>query len=282
MQNNQNPREIMLGLSGASEISILDVLVFLKQAYKTILIFGALGALAAIIYLVVTPKQYEALAQITMAQIVASNNGNINPPATNIEEPALLTARLSNPTSFTPEAIAACGLEGQPNASALLAKAIKIAPAKGLPNIVDLKTFGASPEAAEVCANGIYALIQKSQLQIMAPYLEEVQIRLADDQERLERAKDLVSRSDKGGAAMSATYLSTRDEIRYLLDDMTGLKNILSTSHNRTTRLIAPIYTSNLPVEPKKLTALMTGLFSGLFLGLLISLGGRMIIRARG
>lgn len=282
MQNNQNPREIMLSLSEASEISILDVLVFLKQAYKTILIVGALGALAAIIYLVVTPKQYESFAQISMAQIVASNNGNINPPATNIEEPALLTARLSNPTSFSPETIAACGLEGHPNAGALLAKKIKVAPAKGLPNIVDLKTFGTSPEEAEVCANSIYALIQKTQLQIMAPYIEEVKIRLADDQERLERAKDLVSRSDKGGAAMSATYLSTRDEIRYLLDNMTGLKNILSSNHNRTTRLIAPIYTSNLSVEPKKLTILMAGLFSGLFLGLLFSLGRRMIVRAKG
>lgn len=54
-----------------SDTSLIDILRFLKGAYKTICIFGAFGLVAAIIYLVVTPKQYEATAQIAMAQISA-------------------------------------------------------------------------------------------------------------------------------------------------------------------------------------------------------------------
>ena len=80
---------------------------------------------------------------------------------------------------------------------------------------------------------------------------------------------------------MSATYLSTRDEIRYLLDEMTGLKNILASNQNRATRLIAPIYASDVPISPKKRIALATGLFAGLFLGLLIALARQMIAKLK-
>ena len=86
-----------------SEISLLDILRFLKSAYKTILIFGVLGITLSIAYLVITPKQYEATAQIVMAQIGAANNNNnnnISPLGINIEEPALLIARLAMPTSI--------------------------------------------------------------------------------------------------------------------------------------------------------------------------------------
>ena len=269
--------------SQEDETSLIDILRFLKGVYKTILIFGVVGIAAAIAYLVITPKQYEATAQITMAQIGAANNNNnnISPLGINIEEPALMIARLSTPMSFTQEELTACGFEGKPDAAAALAKAIKLTPAKGVPNVVELKTFGPSPEAAQGCANAIFDFTKKTQAQIVAPYIEEVKIKLLDDEQRINRAKELVSRSDKGGSAMSATYLSTRDEIRYLLDEMTGLKNILASNQNRATRLIAPIYASDVPISPKKRIALATGLFAGLFLGLLIALARQMIAKLK-
>ena len=192
-----------------------------------------------------------------------------------------MIARLSTPMSFTQEELTACGFEGKPDAAAALAKAIKLTPAKGVPNVVELKTFGPSPEAAQGCANAIFDFTKKTQAQIVAPYIEEAKIKLADDEQRINRAKELVSRSDKGGSAMSAAYLSTRDEIRYLLDEMTGLKNILASNQNRVTRLIAPIYASDAPISPKKRIALAGGLFAGLFLGLLIALARQMISRLK-
>lgn len=270
--------------SQADEISLIDILRFLKSAYKTILIFGVFGIAASIAYLVITPKQYEATSQIVMAQIGATNNNNnnnnISPLGINIEEPALMIARLSSPTSFTPTELAACGFEGKLDGATALAKTIKLAPA-GVPNVVELKTFGNSPEAAKDCANAIVDFTKKTQAQILAPYIEEAKIKLADDEQRISRAKELVSRSDKGGSAMSAAYLSTRDEIRYLLDEMTGLKNILASSQNRATRLVAPIYASDTPISPKKRNVLAAGLFEGLLLGLLIALARQMIAKMK-
>ncbi|MBT8615106.1 hypothetical protein G6652_04965 [Polynucleobacter paneuropaeus] len=268
-----------------SEISLIDILRFLKDAYKTILVFGILGTVAAIAYLAITPKQYEASVQVAMAQISAANNNNnnnnINPLGINIEEPALLIARLSSPTSFTPEAVAACGLQDQANAALALSKSIKLMIPKGVANVVELKTFGESQQVAQDCAQGVFDLIKTTQAQIVAPYIEEAKVKLADDQERLQKAKEVVARSDKSGAAMSASYLPTRDEIRYLLDEITTLKNVVTSNQNRATRMVAPIFASDAPIAPKKRMVLAAGVLGGLFLGVLIALARQIVLKLK-
>ena len=270
-----------LDLNSDHEISLLDILRFLKGAWKAIAIFGLIGIALSIAYLAITPKQYEASVQITMAQIGAANNNNINPLGVNIEEPALLIARLSSPTSFTSEVIAACGLQDQENPSVLLSKSIKLTLLKGVANVVELKTFGPTPQLAQECALAVFDLIKTTQAQIVAPYIEEAKVKLADDEDRLQKAKDLVTRSDKSGSAMSASYLSTRDEIRYLLDEITSLKNVVSSNQNRSTRMVAPIYAGDAPIGPKKRMVLAAGLFGGLFLGLLVALARQMVLKLK-
>ena len=272
--------ESQMNSMSQDEISLLDILRFLKSAYKTILIFGVLGVVIATAYLAITPKQYEASVQIAMAQTSSANN-NISPLGINIEEPALLIARLSSPTSYTPKAIAACGLQDQINAALALSKAIKVTIPKGVANLVDLKTFGESPQVAQDCAQGVFDLIKTTQAQIMAPYIEEAKVKLADDQERLQKAKEVVARSDKSGAAIGASYLSTRDEIRYLLDEITALKNIVTSNQNRATRMVAPIFASDAPIAPKKRMVLAAGVLGGLFLGVLIALARQIVLKLK-
>ena len=271
-------------LQDESEISLIDILRFLRGAYKTILIFGAIGVAASIAYLAITPKKYEAVVQIAMAQIGAANNNknnNINPLGINIEEPSLLIARMSSPTSFTPQVIAACGLQDQANSALMLSKLTRLAIPKGVPNVVELKTFGLSPQAAEQCNFAIFELIKTTQSLILAPFIPEAKVKLDDDIERLAKAKDLLVKADKSGSAMGAVYLSTRDEIRYLLDEITALKNVVTSNQNRATRLVSPIYVSDIPASPKKQNILAAGLFGGLFLGLLVAIGRRMIAKLK-
>ncbi|MBU3638534.1 Wzz/FepE/Etk N-terminal domain-containing protein [Polynucleobacter sp. AP-RePozz3-80-G7] len=265
---------------GDTEISLNDILRFLKNAWRTVAIAGLAGIALSIAYLAITPKQYEATAQIVMAQIGTANN-NLNPLGINIEEPALLVSRMSMPTSFPPQTIAACGLEDISNSATTLAKGIKLAPVKGVVNVIELKTLGPSQEAASSCANAIFLLIKTTQSQILMPYIEEAKIKLLDDEARLAKAKDLVARADRSGSVMSAAYLSTRDEIRYLLDEITALKNVVVSNQSRMTHLVAPIYTSDLPISPKKRMALAGGLFGGLFLGLLLALARQVISKIR-
>ena len=252
-----------------SEISLLDILVFLRRSYKLIVLIGILGVAGSFGYLLITPKQYQASAQIQMAQIYANNN--INPLGINIEEPGLLIARLSSPTSYTAEVTNACGLDAVKDAQAILSKSVKLTIPKGVANVIDLKIIGTSSEAAANCAKAVFVLIKTTQAKIIKPYIEEAKAKLADNQERLAKAKDLVMKADKSGSAMGAAYLSTRDEIRFLLDEITALKNVIASHENRATRLVAPIYASDDPILPKKGNVLLGGLFGGLFLGLLIA-----------
>jgi capsular polysaccharide biosynthesis protein len=261
-----------------SEISLLDILVFLRRSYKLIAFIGILGVAVSFSYLLITPKQYQASAQIQMAQIsAANNNNNINPLGVNIEEPALLIVRLSSPTSYTAEITKACGIDSAKDAQAILSKSVKLTIPKGVGNVVDLKIIGTSPEASINCAQAVFNLIKTTQALIIKPYIEEAKAKLLDNQERLTKAQDLVMKADKSGSAMGAAYLSTRDEIRFLLDESATLRNIVASNDSRATRLVAPIYVSNDPITPKKRNVLLGGLFSGLFLGLLIAFGRQII-----
>jgi hypothetical protein len=276
-------------LQSEEEISLPDILCFVKGAYKTILILGAVGLAIAVAYLTVTPKQYEAVAQIAMAQISAANNNtnnnnnnnNLNPLGINIEEPSLLIARLSQPTSFIPQVLTTCGVDEAANSAATIAKSIKLSIPKGVANVVELKAFSSSPQAAQLCAQAIFELIKTTQAQIVAPYIDDAKIRLAGDEERLAKAKDLVAKADKSGSAMVGAYLLTRDEIRFLLDEITALKNVVTSNQSRATRLIAPIYASDTPIAPKKRVVLVAGLFGGLFLGLLLALARQLWMKLK-
>lgn len=259
--------------SSDDEIAIADILRFLKSTYKTIIIFGVAGIFLAIAYLAITPNQYEAVSQIAMAQIAAVNNKNDddNILGINIEEPSLLILRLSSPASINTQIMSACGINEGMNSADALSKFIKLKIPKGVANVVELKTFGKSPKAASICSQTIFELIKTTQEQIIAPYIAEAKIKLDDDILRLEKARDLVAKADKSGAAMGATYLSTRDEIRFLLDEIRALNNVVIRNQARATRLITPIYASDTPIAPKKEAALVAGLFGGVFLGLLIA-----------
>jgi LPS O-antigen subunit length determinant protein (WzzB/FepE family) len=273
--------------SSESEISLLDMLIFLKRSYKLIALTALLGIVASSVYLLIAPKQYQASAQIQMAQISAANtnsnnnsnnNNNVNPIGVNIEEPVLLIARLSSPTSYTAEAITLCGLDSEKDAQAILSKSVKLTIPKGVSNVVDMKIIGTSPEASINCAQAVFDLIKASQAQIVRPYIEAAQAKLLDDQERLTKSKDMVEKADKAGSAIGAAYLSTRDEIRFLLNEITALRNVVASNKSRETRLLAPIYASDDPIAPKKRNVLLVGLFGGLFTGLLIAFGRQLVL----
>jgi uncharacterized protein involved in exopolysaccharide biosynthesis len=278
----QNKQSSHAPLNQEEEIPFLDIVHFLMRSWKIIAIFTIISFGTTVIYLLIAPKQYQAIAKIHMAQISAAVNSNINPMGIiNIEDPSLLIARMSSPTYFTPATIAACGLDGKENATSILVKSIKLSQNKGTPNIVELKTTASDPEGAQQCANAIFELIKTYQDEILAPYILDAKIKLAEGQARLEKEKDVIGKADKSGMALSATYLSSRDEIRSLLDEIKLLQNIVSREIYRSTRLIVPIYASNIPTSPQKKVVLTAGLFGGLFLGLIIAFGRQLISKIK-
>jgi len=255
------------------EISLKDIIDFLVESWKSILVTGVLGVMAAGAYIAVTPNMYEATAQIEMAKI-NNNNNNSNPLGSNIEDPNLLIARMKSPSSYDQTSIVACGYEGKKQAAESLAKMIKLSLSKGT-QMVELKTTGLSQEQAEQCAQSVFDNIKQSQEMIAEPIIEEAKTKLGRYATRLQEAQIFISKADKSGSSMSAAYLSTRDEVKYLTDEMIRLNDLISSASTRPTKLVSPIYSPENKVSPKRAISLIAGLMGGLFLGLLLVLGQR-------
>ena len=256
------------------EISLKDIVDFIVESWKTIVLTGLLGLVGSIIYLWVTPNQYQATAQLQMAQINSSSNIT-NPLGINIENPSLLLVRLKLPSTYSALEIKACGLESSTAPSEALTAIAKFSAVKGVESMIELKINRDSKEDAITCAKSLFENIKASQNQLVKPYIEDAKTLLLRYQDRLNNSQSLVSRADKSGAVLSAAYLASRDEIKFLSEEILRLNTFITSADSRQAKLVSPIYASDTPVTPKKRIALIAGLFTGLFLGLLLMLGKR-------
>ena len=244
------------------EMSLKDIINFFFETWKTILTFGVLGLVTSVVFLSLASNQYEITAQIQMAQINSSNS---------VEDPNLLLTRMKLPSSYSAENFKACGLGNSKSPAEDLASLAKFSAVKGVSTIVELKIQIESKDEGVACAKSLVENIRSSQNNIIEPYIEQTKSLLAKYQARIEDAKMIVERSDKSGAALSAAYLSTRDEVKFLTDEIIRLNTFITASHAGQTRLVSPIYVSNAPIFPKKKLSLGLGLMAGLFLGLVIA-----------
>lgn len=259
--------------SANSEVSLGVILFFLSRSYKIIFASCAVGFAIAVAYLMLAPKQYEAVAQIAMAKISTPKGANPNSSAINIEEPSVLIFRLLNtPASLTPRVLSSCGLNVEGGNLASVARSIKLSQSKYAGNMVELKVFARSPDLALDCATAVFDLIKFTQAQIAALYMEEVNVELEDYKERLKKAKALISRVEASQPQIGVTYLATRDEIQFLLGKIAEFEMLAAINRSGETSLVAPIYASDIPVAPKKSWIMLIGLIGGVFFGLLLAM----------
>ena len=252
------------------EISLKDIVDFLVESWKAFFATGVLGLLGAVTYIVVTPDKYEATAQIQMAQTQTATNAL----GVNLEDPNLLIARMKSPSSYDQISISVCGYDGQTNAIQSLSKTVKLSLIKGT-QMVELKVLGLSREQAAQCAESIFRIIKESQKAMAEPIIDEAKAKLVKHTQRLHETQSFIAKVDKSGLPISAAYLSTRDEVKFLIDEVTRLNDLISFANTRQTKLASPVYSPENKVSPKRAIALIAGLFAGLFLGLLLMLGKR-------
>jgi uncharacterized protein involved in exopolysaccharide biosynthesis len=246
------------------EISLKDIVDFVVESWKTIFATGVIGIIGATGYIFVMPNQYEATAQIQMAQL---STGGIS--GVNLEDPNLLIVRLKLPSTYDQVAIDSCSYSAEE-----LAKMIKPTLIKGT-QMIDIKVQGLSREQATKCAESILRIVIDSQKAIAEPIIDEAKAKLLKYSQRLQEAQSFIVKADKFGSSMPVTYLSTRDEVKYLTDETVRLNDLIASANSRQAKLISPIYSPENKVSPKSGIALMAGLFAGLFLGLLLMLAKR-------
>lgn len=262
-QNNHN-----------DEISLSDVIEFFRSSWKLIISMGLIGLVIGIFFLFFAPKQYEAVGQIQMSQLGPKGGGRdiLNPDGVNVEDPVLLIARFKLPSTYTSAEIEACGLKNQDDGSyESLAEVVKISPLKPTTTVVELKIKKSSPGLAKSCLEAIFERIKQTQEAIKEPYLIKARMKIVSSVSKQSSAKLILDRADKSGSALSAIYLSTRDEVKALQDEISILEGFIAYGEMHRTKLISPIYVSERPVSPKRKITIVFSLLAGLFVGILVA-----------
>jgi capsular polysaccharide biosynthesis protein len=256
------------------EISLKDIINFLIESWKIIVLSGLLGIVGSTVYLWGTPNMYQATAHIQLAQISTTNNHHLG---VNVEEPNLLILRKKSPTTYASEEIKACSSEDTKSSSEELANSAKFSVVKGVGSLVELKINRDSKEGAIACAQALFDSIKTSQNAVIKPFINEAKDLLVKYQDRLKKVLSLISITNKSGADLSVVYFETRDEVRFLNEEISRLNIFIASADERQAKLISPIYASDIPVAPRKRTVLIPGFFGGLFLGLLLMICKRVI-----
>ncbi len=270
------PEQLFSSINKA-EISFKDIIDFLVESWIVIILLTLLGLTGSVIYLWMTPAQYQASAQIITAQIPANNSSGSNFLAVNVEDPLLLRARFKSPAIYSAKEIKACGFENSSHPSELLASAVKFLPVKEVNGLIQLKINRGSRESALACAQAVFESIKASQDQISAPYVQEFKEQLARHQKKIGNAESSLGPGRVPVEMLSTLQFIRYDEMKYLSEEILRLKTFLITVNLRQTKLASPIYASVEPVLPKKNVRLIIGLVTGLILGLIFTIGKRII-----
>lgn len=219
--------------------------------------FGLCGLLGSAGFIAVKPNQYEAIAQIQMAQISPPSNNVINSHFINAEDPIALMTRLRLPSAYSELEVDACGLENEIKARESLVGISKISVVKGVSSIIELKVVRGSKEQASFCAQAIFENILNSQNEILKLYDREATELSKNHQTRLREAQELIGLINNNESSSYVAYLAG-----------VHLSTFRTYSKPRKTKLVSPIYASEVPISPNKKVILIAGLLVGLFLGL--------------
>lgn len=253
------------------EIYLRDIINFLIESWKLILAMGISGVLVGATYVALAPNIYQATAQIEMAKFKVKDDSHLG---ASIEDPNLLIARMNLPSSYDKTSIVACGYDGKDQAAERLQKMVKINLVKGT-QMVELKVNGLSQEQSIQCAQSIFNNIKESQKMISKIIVEEAKTRLADYSLRLKDAKAFITNYSNSDPSMILAYLSIKNDMKQLADQIDILNNHISFALNHPTKLVSPIYSSEHKVSPRREIVLAIGLFCGLIFGLFLMIGLR-------
>jgi uncharacterized protein involved in exopolysaccharide biosynthesis len=227
-----------------------------------------MGFLAAIIYIFITPKQYEGTLQIQMGKVMTIYN--LNP--VNVEEPNNFIMRMSSSGSYDQEQMEVCGAFDSLEFQKMLGGKIKWSIAKGILNAVELRVRDKDPVKVNKCLTSLFELVKATQAKEAATFSKAAENRLSESLVNLEEKQKIINQIDKAGSGITSTYILTLEQMRTYMDINRIDRNIMSFNKDSPPKLIAPINVGDEPVIPKKKIALLIGAFGGLLVGLLLAL----------
>lgn len=254
------------------EMLLKDIVLFFRKNWLVLLAFTIVGIAVAGIRQSMIPVSYEAKAIIRGASISIPGA----PLPMDIEEPALIMARLKLDQIYTPEAVTACGLAKSPESASALANLVKSSTAKDLPNWIEIRIRRATPDLAKTCATAIYELIRQRQDKLLAPYVADTRAKILGLEQTIAARQKLLEQIEKSSTATPMQVFIREQNRNSVLEQITssqekieGLKSNLLFYDNHRTQLIAPVTAPAAAVTRRTNFNLLFGLAIGVMLGIL-------------
>jgi hypothetical protein len=94
------------------EISLKDIIDFLVESWKTIVLGGVVGGLLGLGYGLIAPAKYQATANIQVAKVAG----------TDVEAPAVLIEKLKMPMYYSQKTYVACNVMDKHEPGEVIAK----------------------------------------------------------------------------------------------------------------------------------------------------------------
>jgi hypothetical protein len=256
------------------EISLIDILLFLKASGRNVLISTIGCLLVGVAYYFAVPKMYEATATIQMA-IVAGEM---------VETPAILVEKIKLPLFFSSAALQACGSDGDLSSHTKFADKLKPAINKSAP-LISLSAQARSTQEARACLDAVISEIQKSQNDLAKPVIEQKKQKLALLSDQLKAAEEMAKSFPTTKANYNATdaqfsartldmsfNLANASEMSNLRSKIKNLEVELVPPQTQPLSLVAPIYAPEVSNNKRPVfTTLGLSLALGVFLGLAVT-----------
>jgi hypothetical protein len=258
------------------EISLIDILLFLKASGRNVLI-STIGCLSVgVTYYFAVPKMYEASATIQMAMVAGEA----------VETPAILLEKIKLPLFFSSATLQACGSDGDPSSHTKFADKLNPTLNKFSP-FISLSVQARSTQEARVCLDTVINEIQKYQNELAKPLIEQKKQKIPLLSDQLKLVEDmtktfLTTKSNNGttDAQFSArtliTYqglLETAKEISELRRKINALETDLIPPQTQPLSLAAPMFAPGVSIIKRSafILGLSLPLLLGVFLGLLFT-----------
>lgn len=255
------------------EISLMDVLLFLKASVGNIVKSTLVCLLAGSAYYFSFPKMYEASATFEMATVAGKP----------VESPAVLIEKMKLPLYFSPATLQACGLDNDPNSQTKLVDKIKPTVNKSAPMVLFV-TQALSTQEAKACLSAAIAEVSNNQEAIAKPLILQKKQKLQQLSERVKFMEEigktyLVPKGNNNetnaqfSARNSITYaiVAIAPEISALRLQINELEYELMASETHPLTLLSPVYASEVPTNKRPAFTLVFFLALGFFLGLLVT-----------
>ena len=255
------------------EITVIDILLFLKASGGNILKSTCVCLLAGGAYYFSVPKMYEALATIEMARVAGVP----------IETPPVLLEKMKLPLYFSPVTLQACGSDGGLSSQAKFVDKIKPSINKSAP-MLSFVTQAPSSQDAKACLNAAIAEVSSKQAAIAIPLLAQKKQELNQLSEQLKVAEELkksltplrinnnlINTQSTASLLLINLRKSNDTEIYNLRSQISSLQFELTEPITQPTLLANSVYSSEASVNKRPLFIFGFFLALGVFLGLLVT-----------